>query len=176
MARPKPFSDMHLRRVAGPDSGGGALTRVRGGDFGPKRRGHGRGFGFELRPWLTISAERVRSLNPCVVRTLDEYTKRTALVSGQFWRIGDPSRVPREHRSPRAQRYGTRSKNLEFFRFHLSTDTRRSRQAPAGGFRLTVWGIVSILRTRIDRSTGLPAGPIFSPTGHGPSCVRLLPR
>ena len=77
MDRPKPFSDVHLRKVAGPDSVGGALSRVRGGDFGPKRRGHGRGFGFEFRPWLAISTEQVHSLNPCVVRTRDEYTKRS---------------------------------------------------------------------------------------------------
>ena len=77
MARPKPFSHVHLRRVAGPDSGSGALSRVRGGDFGPKRRGHGGDSGFEFRRWLTISAERAHSLNPCVVRTRDECTKRS---------------------------------------------------------------------------------------------------
>ncbi len=77
MDRPKLFSHGHLRRAAGPDSGGGALRGALHGDFGPTRRGHGRGFGFEFRPWLAISTERVRSVNLCRVRTRDECTKRS---------------------------------------------------------------------------------------------------
>jgi hypothetical protein len=42
--RPKPFSHVRLWRADEPELGGGALCGARRGDFGRKRRGHGRGF------------------------------------------------------------------------------------------------------------------------------------
>ncbi len=48
MDRPKPFSHVHLRRVADPDSGGGSGRGPRRVDSGPKPCAFGRGFGFEF--------------------------------------------------------------------------------------------------------------------------------
>ena len=69
MGRPKPFSNMHLRRAAGAHSGNGQGRGPRRGDFGSKRRARGQGFRFEFGRWLATSTERLRSLNTYGVRT-----------------------------------------------------------------------------------------------------------
>ena len=82
MVRPKPGSSVHLRRAVDRDFEGGAGRGPRRGDSESKRRAKGQGFGFELRRWLGLSTERVRSRNPCGVRMRDEFTERVQMNGG----------------------------------------------------------------------------------------------
>ena len=75
--QPKSLFCICLRMADKPELRDGAHHWAIHGDFGSKGRGRERGFGFEFPPWLAISSERVRSRNPCGIRTRDECSKRS---------------------------------------------------------------------------------------------------
>ena len=107
----KPFSHVHLRRAADRNSGVRRCVAI----LDQNDVVGGEVFGFVFGPWLAISTERVRSLNPCAIRTRDECTKRNGLRvrrrdgTNSYWRRqakfvigegrcrGNPAAVPREH-------------------------------------------------------------------------------